>query len=88
MPKTAIVPLTSDKGLCGGINSTVVKYTKIVDKLAADDGADVPPALCRSLRRRSTHTLGVLCGRIVGFAERVRSSRMVQKQAGIAPPAR
>lgn len=41
VPKTTIVPLTSDKGLCGGINSTVVKYTKIVDKLAADDGANV-----------------------------------------------
>lgn len=38
--KTVVVPLTSDKGLCGGINTTVVKYTKIVDKLAAEDGAD------------------------------------------------
>lgn len=37
--KTTIVPVTSDKGLCGGINSTVVKYTKIVDGVADDFGS-------------------------------------------------
>ena len=26
--KQLIVPLTSDKGLCGGVNSTIVKYTR------------------------------------------------------------
>ena len=31
-----VVPITSDKGLCGGINSTVVKYTKVVDGVCAD----------------------------------------------------
>jgi len=33
---TLIVPVTSDKGLCGGINSTVVKYTRVLDKLTVD----------------------------------------------------
>lgn len=38
-PKNLVVPITSDKGLCGGINSTVVKYTRQVNnvlKLDAD----------------------------------------------------
>ena len=34
--KVTIVPITSDKGLCGGINSTVVKYTRIVQKINED----------------------------------------------------
>ncbi len=37
--KTTILPITSDKGLCGGINSTVVKYTKIIDGIAGDSGS-------------------------------------------------
>ena len=28
MEKNIVVPVTSDKGLCGGINSTVVKYSR------------------------------------------------------------
>lgn len=31
--KTLIVPITSDKGLCGGINSTVVKYTRVLNDM-------------------------------------------------------
>lgn len=31
---TTIVPITSDKGLCGGINTSVVKYTRILGQLA------------------------------------------------------
>jgi len=31
--KTMLVPISSDKGLCGGINTTVVKYSKAVLKL-------------------------------------------------------
>ena len=27
---TMVVPVSSDKGLCGGINTTVVKYSKVV----------------------------------------------------------
>ena len=37
--KALLVPITSDKGLCGGINSTVVKYTKIVDAINDEAGA-------------------------------------------------
>ena len=33
--KTVIVPVSSDKGLCGGINTTVVKYSKVVSVLSA-----------------------------------------------------
>ena len=29
-----VVPVSSDKGLCGGINSTVVKYSKVVSGVA------------------------------------------------------
>ena len=29
-----VVPVSSDKGLCGGINSTVVKYSKVVSGLS------------------------------------------------------
>jgi len=32
--KTMVVPVSSDKGLCGGINSTVVKYSKVVSGVA------------------------------------------------------
>ena len=31
--ETLVVPITSDKGLCGGINSTVVKYTKVLNDM-------------------------------------------------------
>ena len=31
--ETLVVPITSDKGLCGGINTTVVKYTKILNEM-------------------------------------------------------
>ena len=27
-PSTVIVPITSDKGLCGGVNSTIVRQVK------------------------------------------------------------
>ena len=37
--KTLVVPITSDKGLCGGINSTVVKYTKVIDGVCGDMGS-------------------------------------------------
>jgi hypothetical protein len=33
VPKNLLVPVTSDKGLCGGINSTVVKYTRQVNNV-------------------------------------------------------
>ena len=36
--KTMVVPVSSDKGLCGGINSTVVKYSKVVCGLS--EGSD------------------------------------------------
>ncbi|PSC70627.1 ATP synthase subunit mitochondrial [Micractinium conductrix] len=36
--KNVYVPVTSDKGLCGGINSTVCKYTRATVK-AVNDGA-------------------------------------------------
>jgi F-type H+-transporting ATPase subunit gamma len=31
--ETLIVPITSDKGLCGGINTTVVKYAKLLNEM-------------------------------------------------------
>lgn len=34
--KTMVVPISSDKGLCGGINSTVVKYSKVVSGLSEE----------------------------------------------------
>ena len=39
---TTIVPITSDKGLCGGINSTVVKYTRIVDRINTETEGALP----------------------------------------------
>ena len=33
------MPITSDKGLCGGINTSVVKYTKVVEGVAEDSGS-------------------------------------------------
>jgi len=36
---TCVVPITSDKGLCGGINSSVVKYTKVVGAVTAELGS-------------------------------------------------
>ena len=33
---TMIVPVSSDKGLCGGINSTVVKYSRVVSGLSRE----------------------------------------------------
>merc|ERR1712232_164537 len=35
---TINVPVTSDKGLCGGINSNVVKYTKLLDTINKEGG--------------------------------------------------
>ena len=35
---TTVVPISSDKGLCGGINTTVVKYTKVAAGVA--EGTD------------------------------------------------
>jgi len=32
-PKNMVVPITSDKGLCGGINSTVVKYVRQINNV-------------------------------------------------------
>ena len=40
--KVTILPVTSDKGLCGGINSTVVKYTRIVDKVNTEMPGAIP----------------------------------------------
>ena len=34
--KTMVVPISSDKGLCGGINSTVVKYSKVLTGLSEE----------------------------------------------------
>jgi F-type H+-transporting ATPase subunit gamma len=34
--KTMVVPISSDKGLCGGINTTVVKYSKVVSGLSEE----------------------------------------------------
>jgi F-type H+-transporting ATPase subunit gamma len=36
--KTMVVPVSSDKGLCGGINTTVVKYSKVVSGLSPEAG--------------------------------------------------
>ena len=33
-----VVPISTDKGLCGGINTTVVKYTKVAAGVA--EGTD------------------------------------------------
>ena len=35
--KLTLVPITSDKGLCGGINTSVVKYTKLVTAVSEED---------------------------------------------------
>ena len=37
--ETLVVPITSDKGLCGGINTTVVKYTKILNEMSGGAAA-------------------------------------------------
>ena len=36
--KNVVVPITSDKGLCGGINSTVCKQARAVYHVVADEG--------------------------------------------------
>lgn len=36
IPKTLTVPVTSDRGLCGGINTTVCKYTRLVNKVVEE----------------------------------------------------
>lgn len=36
---TITVPITSDRGLCGGINTTVSKYARLVGKVAESNGA-------------------------------------------------
>lgn len=33
-----VVPITTDKGLCGGINSTVSKYARATLSMIGDDG--------------------------------------------------
>jgi F-type H+-transporting ATPase subunit gamma len=44
--KKLIVTISSDKGLCGGINSTVVKYSRALVRLnALDHGPDDKPAV-------------------------------------------
>lgn len=42
--KNVFVPITSDKGLCGGINSTVCKYTRASVKAVADSAAADAPS--------------------------------------------
>ena len=37
--KNVVVPITKDKGLCGGINTTVCKYARATLKIADEDGA-------------------------------------------------
>lgn len=37
-PNSLVVPITSDKGLCGGINTTVVKYVRQVNNILNLDG--------------------------------------------------
>jgi len=39
--KTLVVPMTSDKGLCGGVNSYITKSAKIVAAAAAKSGKEV-----------------------------------------------
>ena len=34
-----VVPITSDKGLCGGINSSVSKYARALLSMDGQDGA-------------------------------------------------
>lgn len=36
--RSRIVTIASDKGLCGGINSTIVKYTRVMKKFLDDRG--------------------------------------------------
>ena len=38
MEKNVVVPITTDKGLCGGINSTVSKYARATLSMIGDDG--------------------------------------------------
>lgn len=38
--KNLTLPISTDKGLCGGINSTVSKYTRAVDQLNQSEGKD------------------------------------------------
>ena len=37
--KNIVVPITTDKGLCGGINSTVCKYVRASLNVTGHDGA-------------------------------------------------
>lgn len=37
-----VVPITSDKGLCGGINSTVCKYARATLSMDGAEGAHLP----------------------------------------------
>ena len=61
--KTMIVPVSSDKGLCGGINTTVVKCSKVVSQAAATPRHHVPSSgekaraqLAKRVRRTTCRT--------------------------------
>lgn len=51
-PKTATVAVTSDKGLCGGLNSNIAKYTRMLLKLNADSTGEREKGLCLSRHLR------------------------------------
>jgi F0F1-type ATP synthase gamma subunit len=55
--KNVYIPITTDRGLCGGINTTMAKYTRASMKAIGDEGGrpgtlpllDIPPTTRRSI---------------------------------------
>lgn len=45
-PKVANVAVTSDKGLCGGLNTNIAKYTRMLIKLNEPTGKEGKPSMC------------------------------------------
>lgn len=50
--KSVVVSITSDRGLCGGINTQVAKYTRMINKARAGWARDPRAALWRLNTRR------------------------------------
>jgi hypothetical protein len=48
--KNVIVTISSDKGLCGGINSTSVKISKALQKMTSGNSIKPIPYLCYNQR--------------------------------------
>lgn len=47
MKNNVTVPITSDKGLCGGINTTITKYTRATDAILSGVCMIVIIVVCR-----------------------------------------